>query len=69
MALAKKCNRCGKYYDGYNSGNNPKKINGIIPVNIDHEGRYFSHSPIDFCPECKEDFERWLNNYDTAEVE
>ena len=34
MATARKCDRCGLYYDSYNDKNNAEKINGIMLINI-----------------------------------
>lgn len=61
MALAKKCDRCGKFYDEYNSAEDDKNINGIMTLNIDKQGRYYKHKPLDLCPFCKCLFEKWLN--------
>lgn len=61
MGLAKKCDRCGKFYDEYNSAEDDKNINGIMTLNIDKQGRYYNHKPLDLCPFCKCSFEKWLN--------
>lgn len=47
MALAKKCDRCGKFYD--------ENINIMITFN-----HYYS-GILDLCPSCKDSFEKWLN--------
>lgn len=60
MASAKKCDRCGKLYEEYNTEKNNKKINGIMTLNLDFQRRYYSHTPFDLCPECKDSFEEWL---------
>lgn len=49
---AKKCDRCGAYYELYGVWNNAKKCNAIMPVNIDGQGKYYQHNPYDLCPEC-----------------
>lgn len=52
MAVAKKCDICGKLYEPYNSkkdGNNP---NGIMFLNIDDSGSYWKNTALDCCPEC-----------------
>lgn len=36
----------------YYEVNNIKDVNGIMFLNIDHVGKYFSHRTIDCCPEC-----------------
>lgn len=60
MAAARKCDRCGNLYEPYNTENNAKKINGINTVNIDTQGKFYSHKAIDLCPDCKDQFEGWL---------
>ena len=60
MASAKKCDRCGKLYNSYNTKNDAKHINGIMTVNIDPYGEYYDHKPVDLCPKCKDSFEEWL---------
>ena len=60
MAFAKKCDRCGKLYEEYNTNKNDKKINGIMTLNLDFQRKYYAHRPLDLCPECKDSFEEWL---------
>lgn len=60
MANAKKCDRCGSYYDSYNDKSNAKKINGIMLINIDSNNRYFSHGPYDLCPACSDELMKWF---------
>ena len=50
--IAKKCDRCGVYYDTYNVKRNRGNVNGIMFLNIDERGDYFGHKAIDLCPEC-----------------
>lgn len=49
---AKKCDRCGKYYDSYGTNSDHKNTNAVMFVNVDRNGHYFSHGIIDLCPEC-----------------
>ena len=60
MANARKCDRCGLYYDSYNDKNNSEKINGIMLINIDSNNRYFSHGPHDLCPACSNELMKWF---------
>lgn len=52
MAAAKKCVICGKLYELYGICNDNKRTNGIMLVNIDSKGKYFTHDAIDCCPDC-----------------
>lgn len=52
--LAIKCDRCGIYYEPYNVESNRKKTNGIMFLNIDVKGNYYSQTVVDLCPECME---------------
>lgn len=60
MANAKKCDRCGKFYENYNSRNSEKEINGIITLNIDKKDQYFNHGPYDLCPRCSKELMDWF---------
>ena len=60
MASAKKCDRCGKLYERYNEKSDRDNINGILTLNIDANQQYYSHKVIDFCPDCKDSFQKWL---------
>ena len=41
MALAKKCDRCEKFYDEYNFAKDDKNINGIMTLNLDAQDHYY----------------------------
>lgn len=60
MALAKKCDRCGKFYETYNTTNDNENISGIMTLNLDEQRKYYSHEPFDLCPKCKDAFEKWF---------
>lgn len=49
---AKKCDRCGAYYELYGIEENAAKCNGFMMLNIDNAGRYYRHGKIDLCPDC-----------------
>lgn len=53
---AKKCDICGTLYESYNTKQNCNAINGYIPINLDDDGRYYSHGEKDLCPECLDAF-------------
>lgn len=61
MAIAKKCDRCGKLYEGYNS-NDRSKMNGVVSCNINEKGTYMYIDVIDLCQECCEAFNKWLKD-------
>lgn len=52
MAIAKKCDICGKLYENYNVNHNDKKTNGLMFLNVDEHRKYFANKVIDCCPEC-----------------
>lgn len=60
MACAKKCDRCGKLYEQYNSKNDRKNPNGIMVLNLDSQRRYFTHNALDLCPDCMKGFQGWF---------
>ena len=56
---AKKCDRCGILYERYNEKNDGKKPNGFLFLNLDENGRYFSHKGYDLCPKCMDELIAW----------
>ena len=60
MATARKCDRCGCFYEEYNTRNDAKNTNGIMMLNIDMRRKYFSHDIKDLCPRCMEFLVQWL---------
>lgn len=60
MAYAKKCDRCGKLYEQYNSKNDRKNPNGTMILNLDVQRKYYSHGAMDLCPDCMKEFQAWL---------
>lgn len=61
MALAKKCDRCGTFHNNYNEAQDSKKINAIMTLNTDKYNEYFSNKKYNLCPNCEQDFWKWLN--------
>lgn len=61
MAIAKICDRCGKFYKTYNEQNDMNCPNGFMLLNIDEKGRYCSHGAIDLCPECTDSLNKWMH--------
>ena len=59
---AKKCDRCGKFYDVYGESNDKGNPNSILFASVDTQGRYFSYNYIEFCPECINKIKEFVNN-------
>ena len=64
MALAKKCDRCKKFYDGYYDGTHKAKsevYNSIILSDTtDDKSNWTKRGYVDLCKECKADFAKRL---------
>ena len=60
---AKKCDRCGKFYDHY-IGNqqfkNGERANALLLIDRDLDEEYWSRKTYDLCPGCMEGFERFI---------
>ena len=67
MACAKKCDRCGKLYEEYNTEKDSKNTNGIRTLNIDYQRKCYSHKAVDLCPECMASFWIWMENVGKGE--
>lgn len=62
MAIAKKCDICGKLYELYNTRNDGDHTNGLMLLNIDYDNKYWSHGKIDCCPECMESIRKHIQS-------
>lgn len=61
--LAKKCDRCGGYYDCYHGKFNGlmRRVNGIILADINDNSKAYNESKdIELCPNCLNDFQSWM---------
>ncbi len=63
MAMARKCDRCGKFYEDYIPENkdNPKYINGLSTVSINKERKFYNVDLVDLCEDCLKEFADWVN--------
>ena len=52
MAIAKKCDLCGKFYERYNEARDDKRPNGFKLISIDPERKFYDYGAIDCCPDC-----------------
>ena len=63
MANAKKCDRCGQFYDNYPIGNSVGIYNGIRRVRKDEFGSIMAErETIDLCEKCMSEFAEFLSN-------
>ena len=64
MALAKKCERCGKMYEHYPMGNKIQwnTIRKIQRNTVSNTVNGAYTSPIDLCPECMNEFEKFMSD-------
>lgn len=68
MSVAKRCNRCHKFFDLYpysngNNGNNRECVNGITVASISDEQKFYNVELLDLCPECLHGLKVWLDTY------
>lgn len=69
MALAKKCDRCGKFYEHYPIGNIPGEYNAIEKVRLGKNGAVeYRSSDIDLCPDCMYSFVKFMKGSKIVEV-
>ena len=65
MAVAKKCDRCGKlheYYEGIKEFNNSEKANGVLLIDKDLDNKYWRRKYYDLCPDCMRKLEAFVKN-------
>lgn len=69
MALANKCDRCGKLYEYYPLGNEPGVCNAIKRVRVNNKGWVIQeNNHLDLCPECMNSLNAFLRNTEKVEV-
>lgn len=61
MAIARKCDRCGKFYEYYPKGNKVE-YNGVQRIYRDIGGSFRCETTYDFCPECMAAFDEFMIN-------
>lgn len=70
MALAKKCDRCGDLYEHYPIGSPTGSYNAIRRVRRGLNGTVeYDGKPMDMCPDCMVIFEKFIKDFEIAEVE
>jgi len=60
MAIAKKCDRCGKFHEIYNKNDDSSNINSLVTANADEYNKRYHQKLINLCPDCKDSFFNWL---------
>lgn len=59
MAIARKCDRCGKLYEYYPK-DNKIQANGVQRIYKHINGVYDRGNALDFCPECMNVFDEFI---------
>lgn len=63
MAMSKKCDRCGIFYDPYPVRNTPRTYNAVTRLRINKFGDVNAQGDrVDLCLDCMEKLERFLRN-------
>lgn len=63
--LARKCDRCGDFYETYGDKiiiNNYIKANAIMFIDVDKIGGITNRKVFDLCPKCMELMQRFIKN-------
>ena len=63
--LARKCDRCGGFYEIYGDkiiNNNYIKANAIMFIDVDKIGGITNRKAFDLCPKCMELMQRFIKN-------
>ena len=64
MADAKKCDRCGEYFDPFTSNDSETSIHGRFPRNVAlYDCHYNRVENWDICPVCADEFVKWINKF------
>lgn len=68
MALGRKCDRCGNFYNPNISRTNKGEFNAVKLINRDLTNDFYSIRIYDLCPDCCDSFIKWLNNENQKEA-
>lgn len=70
MALAKRCDRCKRFYESKNLNVRGEMINciGLVSRRNTNDGQ-FIRDFVDCCPFCLEEFKQWLDNVPKEDAE
>ncbi len=70
MALAIKCDRCGRMYDNYPINDKPGVGNGVLLImkSVNNTRQMSATESIDLCCYCMNDLQRFIQNPKTAIV-
>lgn len=61
MSLARKCDRCGKFYETYAGQDaNDFGFNRVKLTDADDDGHCWLRENFDLCKECSTNLEEWL---------
>lgn len=62
MALARKCDRCGAFYDRYNEDEscNIEKTNAMAFIFHYGNNTHDICKQFDLCPDCKDELVKWI---------
>lgn len=66
MAIAKKCDRCGKLFEQYPCSEVQQEnnyINGIATVAITENRSFYNVDLVDLCPDCLIELKKWMDRY------
>lgn len=59
---ARKCDRCGKFYEKYGIKSGcSNKPNGILYATLYDDHTYYSSKSFDLCPECMDELKKWIS--------
>lgn len=62
MALARKCDRCGGFYNAEMPKANKGDFNALELINRNLTNDFYSIRVYDLCRDCRDSFIKWLNN-------
>lgn len=63
--LAKKCDKCGSFYEHYDGSRvfkEGEKSNAIMLIDRDLEHKYWGRETYDFCPECMAKIQEFIKD-------
>lgn len=57
---ARKCDRCGKFYEEYGTEYESKESDTVLFVNTSSSITYTTQKEFNLCPECMDELKKWI---------
>lgn len=69
MALAKRCDKCGNFFEPYEGSIDGMKCNAVVTSCVAPDGDWHTRKKYDLCGDCLDSFAKWFSGHSEKEKE